>query len=151
MDNVHKGLDVFARAKADPKFAKRIKVLRIHWAYEEGDMLDVMIREYTTLMTIRFFSLSFASLSPPCTEIFLLGSVPGSTLGAATRKYVLCSRTYDYTTHSYLFNQLRVSVPRADLENTTQARFSPAQRTALQSSTKACLTRARPFPPSDPS
>ena len=45
MDNVNKGLDVFSRVKDDAAFAKKIKTLRIHWAYEEGDMLDLMIRE----------------------------------------------------------------------------------------------------------
>ena len=49
MDNVNKGLDVFSRVKHDAKFAKRIKTLRIHWAYEEGDMLDLMIRESADL------------------------------------------------------------------------------------------------------
>lgn len=42
-DNVHKGLDVFDRVKADQTFARRVKSLRIHWAYEEGDMLDLMM------------------------------------------------------------------------------------------------------------
>ncbi|KAL5518533.1 hypothetical protein ACEPAH_215 [Sanghuangporus vaninii] len=44
MDNVNKGLDLFSRVKKDPVFAKNIKTLRIHWAYEEGDMLDLMLR-----------------------------------------------------------------------------------------------------------
>ena len=43
MDNVHKGLDLFSRVKRDSDFAKKIKTLRIHWAYEEGDMLDIML------------------------------------------------------------------------------------------------------------
>ncbi|TDL26844.1 hypothetical protein BD410DRAFT_782927 [Rickenella mellea] len=43
-DNVHKGLDVWDRVKADQVFAKKVKTLRIHWAYEEGDMLDFMMR-----------------------------------------------------------------------------------------------------------
>ena len=47
MDNVNKGLDVFSRVKKDPVFAKKIKTLRIHWAYEEGDMLDLMLRKYS--------------------------------------------------------------------------------------------------------
>lgn len=44
MDNVNKGLDLFARVKKDPAFAMRVKTLRIHWAYEEGDILDLMLR-----------------------------------------------------------------------------------------------------------
>ncbi|KAI5122658.1 hypothetical protein M0805_007919 [Coniferiporia weirii] len=44
MDIVNKGLDLFSRVKRDPMFAKRIKTLRIHWAYEEGDILDLMLR-----------------------------------------------------------------------------------------------------------
>lgn len=43
MDNVNKGLDLFSRVKRDPKFAKNVKTLRIHWAYEEGDILDLML------------------------------------------------------------------------------------------------------------
>ena len=44
-DNLHRGLDVCDRVKADPKFASRIKTLRLHWSYEEGDMLDIMARK----------------------------------------------------------------------------------------------------------
>ncbi|EJD04432.1 uncharacterized protein FOMMEDRAFT_82069 [Fomitiporia mediterranea MF3/22] len=44
MDNVNKGLDLFQRVKKDPAFARKIKTLRIHWAYEEGDILDLMLR-----------------------------------------------------------------------------------------------------------
>ena len=43
MDNVNKGLDVFSRAKKDSAFAQNVKTLRIHWAYEEGDILDLML------------------------------------------------------------------------------------------------------------
>ena len=45
MDNVHRGLDLFSRVKGDASFGKKIKTLRIHWAYEEGDMLDIMLSE----------------------------------------------------------------------------------------------------------
>ncbi|KAH8112135.1 hypothetical protein DFH11DRAFT_1609969 [Phellopilus nigrolimitatus] len=44
MDTVNKGLDLFSRVKKDPAFAKRVRTLRIHWAYEEGDILDLMLR-----------------------------------------------------------------------------------------------------------
>jgi hypothetical protein len=30
-------------------FASRVKSLRLHWAYEEGDMLDLMAREWSDL------------------------------------------------------------------------------------------------------
>jgi hypothetical protein len=43
-DYLNRGLDVFDRVKADPGFAARIKTLRLHWSYEEGDMLDLMAR-----------------------------------------------------------------------------------------------------------
>lgn len=43
-ENLNRGLDMFDRVKADPVFASRIKILRLHWAYEEGDMLDLMTR-----------------------------------------------------------------------------------------------------------
>jgi len=45
-ENLNRGLDIFDRAKTDPVFANRVKSLRLHWAYEEGDMLDLMIREW---------------------------------------------------------------------------------------------------------
>jgi hypothetical protein len=41
-------LDIFDRAKVDPVFASRVKCLRLHWAYEEGDMLDLMARIFRT-------------------------------------------------------------------------------------------------------
>jgi len=44
MDNVNKGLDLFSRVKRDRSFAVMVKTLRIHWAYEEGDILDLMLR-----------------------------------------------------------------------------------------------------------
>ncbi|TEB20189.1 hypothetical protein FA13DRAFT_1743319 [Coprinellus micaceus] len=43
-DNLHRGLDIFDRAKDDPVFAARVKSLRIHWAYEEDDMLNLVLR-----------------------------------------------------------------------------------------------------------
>ncbi|KAI0077022.1 hypothetical protein K474DRAFT_1662280 [Panus rudis PR-1116 ss-1] len=46
-ENRTRGLDIFDRVKADPVFASRIKILRLHWAYEEGDMLDLMTRKWT--------------------------------------------------------------------------------------------------------
>ena len=45
-ENLNRGLDVFDRVKSDPVFASQIKVLRLHWAYEEGDMFDLMSREH---------------------------------------------------------------------------------------------------------
>lgn len=42
-ENVNRGLDIFDRVKADSVFANRVKTLRLHWAYEEGDMLDLML------------------------------------------------------------------------------------------------------------
>ncbi|KAJ3478900.1 hypothetical protein NLI96_g9437 [Meripilus lineatus] len=49
-ENLNRGLDIFDRVKADPIFAQRIKVLRLHWAYEEGDMLDLMIRIFRSAL-----------------------------------------------------------------------------------------------------
>jgi hypothetical protein len=43
-DNWNRTLDIFDRVKADPLFSRRIKTLRVHWAYDDGDMLDVMSR-----------------------------------------------------------------------------------------------------------
>lgn len=49
-ENLNRGLDIFDRAKADPVFASRVKCLRLHWAYEEGDMLDLMLRIFRTAL-----------------------------------------------------------------------------------------------------
>jgi len=48
-ENVNRGLDVCDRVKADPRFAGRIKTLRLHWSYEDGDMLDLMERTLVLL------------------------------------------------------------------------------------------------------
>ena len=47
--DLNRGLDIFDRVKADPVFASRVKALRLHWAYEENDMFDLMTREPFTL------------------------------------------------------------------------------------------------------
>ncbi|KAF8647574.1 hypothetical protein AX16_006613 [Volvariella volvacea WC 439] len=49
-ENLNRGLDIFDRAKADPVFASHVKSLRLHWAYEEGDMLDLMARIFRTAL-----------------------------------------------------------------------------------------------------
>ncbi|KAH6912156.1 hypothetical protein BKA70DRAFT_1422877 [Coprinopsis sp. MPI-PUGE-AT-0042] len=49
-ENLHRGLDIFDRAKTDPIFANRVKSLRLHWAYEEGEMLDLMARIFKTAL-----------------------------------------------------------------------------------------------------
>lgn len=49
-ENLNRGLDVFDRVKSDPVFASQIKVLRLHWAYEEGDMFDLMSRMFRTAL-----------------------------------------------------------------------------------------------------
>jgi hypothetical protein len=52
-ENLNRGLDIFDRVKYDPLFASRVKSLRLHWAYEEGDMLDLMLSGYNaTIMNI---------------------------------------------------------------------------------------------------
>jgi hypothetical protein len=38
-------LDIFDRVRMDSVFSRRIKALRIHWAYGGGEMLDVMSSE----------------------------------------------------------------------------------------------------------
>jgi hypothetical protein len=48
-ENLNRGLDIFDRVKSDPLFARRVKSLRLHWAYEESDMLDLMMREWVFL------------------------------------------------------------------------------------------------------
>ena len=44
-ENVNRGLDLFDHVKANPEFAAKIKTLRIHWSYEDGDLLDLMLSE----------------------------------------------------------------------------------------------------------
>lgn len=45
IDNgVNRGLDIFDQAKRDPAFAKLIRTLRIHWSYEDEDLMDLMKR-----------------------------------------------------------------------------------------------------------
>jgi len=41
----NRALDFFDRIKEDPVFAKKIKRLRLHWSYEEGDTFDLVSRE----------------------------------------------------------------------------------------------------------
>ncbi|KAL1682122.1 hypothetical protein EV122DRAFT_274569 [Schizophyllum commune] len=51
VEATNRGLDIFDRAKADPVFASRVKSLRLHWAYEEGDMMDLMARIFRSALT----------------------------------------------------------------------------------------------------
>jgi hypothetical protein len=51
-ENMHRSMDVFDRVQQDRRFAKRVMTLRIHWAYEEGDMLDVMSRRCSQLRNL---------------------------------------------------------------------------------------------------
>ncbi|KAI0085541.1 hypothetical protein BDY19DRAFT_1094676 [Irpex rosettiformis] len=49
-ENLDRGLDIFDRVKADPAFAHHIKVLRLHWAYEEREKFDLMARLFRTAL-----------------------------------------------------------------------------------------------------
>ncbi len=49
-ENLNRGLDFMDRVKDDPAFASRVKSLRIHWAYEESDVLDLMTRALRTAL-----------------------------------------------------------------------------------------------------
>jgi hypothetical protein len=55
MENLHRGLDIFDRAKADPIFASCVKCLRLHWAFEEGDMLDLTARQCFPVLINAFY------------------------------------------------------------------------------------------------
>ncbi|KAI0354203.1 hypothetical protein OH77DRAFT_517571 [Trametes cingulata] len=48
--DLNRGLDIFDRVKADPVFASRVKALRLHWAYEENDMFDLMTRMFKSAL-----------------------------------------------------------------------------------------------------
>ena len=45
--DLSRGLDMFDRVKADLEFASRVKALRLHWAYEESDMFDLVCRKWS--------------------------------------------------------------------------------------------------------
>jgi hypothetical protein len=45
----NRALDFFDRVKEDSAFAKKIKRLRLHWSYEEGDTFDLVARELCLL------------------------------------------------------------------------------------------------------
>ncbi|KAI0041668.1 hypothetical protein FA95DRAFT_1565151 [Auriscalpium vulgare] len=49
-ENMHRSMDVFDRVKSDPAFARHILSLRVHWAYEGGDVLDLMSRIFRTVL-----------------------------------------------------------------------------------------------------
>ncbi|KAF5347337.1 hypothetical protein D9756_009951 [Leucocoprinus leucothites] len=49
-ENVNRSMDIFERAKNDKDFSRRVKVLRVHWAYEEGELLDLMLRVFKTAL-----------------------------------------------------------------------------------------------------
>ena len=38
LDNWNRTLDIFDRVKVDPLFSRRIKALRVHWSYDDGDI-----------------------------------------------------------------------------------------------------------------
>ncbi|KAI0633093.1 hypothetical protein C8Q77DRAFT_1121592 [Trametes polyzona] len=48
--DLNRGLDIFDRVKTDPVFASRVKALRLHWAYEENDMFDLMTRMFKSAL-----------------------------------------------------------------------------------------------------
>ena len=57
--NWNRTLDIFDRVRVDPLFSRRIKALRIHWAYDGGEMLEVMsseCEEYRSQNSYRSFS-----------------------------------------------------------------------------------------------
>lgn len=49
-DVIARVMDIFERVKSDPAFAIRIKTLRLHWAMEDGDLLDLLIRIFRTTL-----------------------------------------------------------------------------------------------------
>ncbi|KZV99980.1 hypothetical protein EXIGLDRAFT_639849, partial [Exidia glandulosa HHB12029] len=70
-DIIARVMDFFERVKADPAFAVRIKTLRLHWAMEDGDLLDLLIRIFrTTLPAFKglyeFEWIGYPELGPDC-------------------------------------------------------------------------------------
>ena len=61
---MHRGMDIFDRVKWDEAFARKVKTLRLHWAYEEGEMLDVMTSKHLGICqaTPRLYPLFFSFL-----------------------------------------------------------------------------------------
>ena len=43
-------MDIFERVKTDKDFSRRVKILRVHWACEEGELLDLMLRVFKTAL-----------------------------------------------------------------------------------------------------
>lgn len=49
-ENVNRSMDIFERVKTDKDFSRRVKILRVHWACEEGELLDLMLRVFKTAL-----------------------------------------------------------------------------------------------------
>lgn len=56
----NRALDFFDRVKEDSTFAKKVRRLRLHWSYEEGDTFDLVARELY-LLSCWNTSLTFGS------------------------------------------------------------------------------------------
>ena len=69
----NRALDFFDRIKEDSDFAKKIKRLRLHWSYEEGDTFDLVARELCVLsrcdILLRFKSGIFRTALPEFTSL----------------------------------------------------------------------------------
>ena len=69
----NRALDFFDRIKEDSAFAKKVKRLRLHWSYEEGDTFDLVARELYSLScydpSLSFKSGIFRTVLPEFTSL----------------------------------------------------------------------------------
>ncbi|KZV63416.1 hypothetical protein PENSPDRAFT_616581 [Peniophora sp. CONT] len=49
-ENLHRTMDFLDRVKADMTFARRVRCLRLHWAHESDEMLDLVSRIFMTAL-----------------------------------------------------------------------------------------------------
>lgn len=94
--NLHRGMDVFDRVKQDPRFANRIVTLRIHWSFEEGDMLEIMTSELIEYLNLNFDSYRHqGSSATPCRSSPLSRSLNGLVIPSFERKWFPSSYRYN--------------------------------------------------------
>ncbi|KAJ3559048.1 hypothetical protein NP233_g11361 [Leucocoprinus birnbaumii] len=94
-ENINRSMDIFERVKVDKDFSRRVKVLRVHWAYEEGELLDLMLRVFKSglpeFCALREFEwIGYPELRQDMVQ-FLLSYIPKlSSLGSVGFHFDAC-------------------------------------------------------------
>ncbi|KAH9993092.1 hypothetical protein BJV77DRAFT_402371 [Russula vinacea] len=119
LDNWNRTLDVFDRGvKMDPLFSRRIKALRVHWSYDDGDIHVVRLvrinkggKQTEAKVSKEFLSLLGNtiddSLFYPCRFISIVctGQSKGTGFSRSTRSRLqTCSVISSSETHAVQFN-----------------------------------------------